>query len=220
MTPRCRCWRRVSGGPQLDGCGSMCATIGCLVGRPLRLRPISTALIVVPSIRRRTWRASPASFRLTATLALTACTIRPGRSQVRSRKLHAGRTAAGSFSTFGRPPSRRLPKRRWIGSPRSMQSRTRRGSLPPPSGWNTGARQHRCSISSSTGPRRRWSSFRANWSSPKRSATRLIGAKHSPASSPTGGSRRTTTSPRTRCVVSRCLSHCTPPVQVSGNIGI
>src|ERR1700744_2034636 len=51
MTPRCRCWRRVSGGPQLDGCGSMCATIGCLVARPLRLRPISTAPIVVPSNR-------------------------------------------------------------------------------------------------------------------------------------------------------------------------
>ena len=77
----------------------------------------------------------------------------------------------------------------------------RRGSPPPPSGWNTGARQHRCSISSSTGPRRPWASFLASWSSPKRSATRLIGAKHLPASSPTGGLRWTTTSPRTRCAV-------------------
>ena len=132
---------------------------------------------------------------------LRGCTIRPGPSQARSRKLHAGRTAGGSSSTSGRPPNRRLPKRRWIGSPRSMQSRTRRGSPPPPSGWNTGARQHRCSTSSSTGPRRPWASSRASWSSPKRSATRLIGVKHSPASSPTGGSRWTTTSPRTRCAV-------------------
>jgi transposase len=27
-TRRCRCWRRVSGGPRPDGCGSMCATTG------------------------------------------------------------------------------------------------------------------------------------------------------------------------------------------------
>ena len=53
--------------------------------------------------------------------------VRSGRgpSPARSRKSHAGRIAAGSSSTSGRPRNRRSPRRRSIGSPRSMQSRTR-----------------------------------------------------------------------------------------------
>ena len=168
-----------------------------------RRRPISTAPIAV--------REHPAAHLASFTGFLQAdgyagfesvVSIRPGPSQVRSRKLPAGRTAAGSSTTCGRRPNRRSPKKRWIGSPQSMRSRTRRGSPLPPSGWNTGARQRRCSMRSSTGPKRPWASCRASWNSPRRSATRSIGAKRSPASSPTGGSRPTTTSPRTRCAAS------------------
>ncbi len=96
-TPPCRCWRRGSGGPRPGGCGSMCATIGCFVALPLLPPPTFTAPTVGPSTRRRIWRASPASFRRTATPGSRGCTIRPGPSLARSWKLHAGPTAGGSF---------------------------------------------------------------------------------------------------------------------------
>jgi hypothetical protein len=126
-TPRCRCWRQGSGAPQPGGCGFMCATIGCLPDPRLRPPPIFTVPIVARSIRRRTWRASPASCRLTAMLALRGCTIRRGPSPARSPKLPVGRIAAGNFTTCGRAPNRRSRRKRWIGSPKSTPSRIRPG---------------------------------------------------------------------------------------------
>jgi transposase len=83
-----------------------------------------------------------------------------------------------NFSMCGKQRNRRLPRKRWIGSLRSMPSRTRPGSRLPPSGLNTGARRYRCSIHSSSGPRRPWPNCRASWNWPRRSAIRLIGVKH------------------------------------------
>jgi transposase len=74
----------------------------------------------------------------------------PAPSPARSPKLRAGRIAAGRSSTFGRRRNRRSPRRRSIGSPRSMRSRTRPGLPLPPSGWNTAPRRRRCSRRSST----------------------------------------------------------------------
>jgi transposase len=62
--------------------------------------------------------------------------------------------AAGSSTTCGRRPNRRSRRKRWIGSPKSMPLRIRPGSPQSPSGWNTGARQHRCWMRSSPGPGR------------------------------------------------------------------
>ena len=99
----------------------LCARRSAVLRRRRRRRPpTSTAPIAAASTRRRTWRTSPASFRPTAMPGSRRSTIRPGPSQVRSRKLRAGRIAGGSSSTSGRPPNRRLPRRRSIGSPRSM----------------------------------------------------------------------------------------------------
>jgi len=52
-------------------------------------------------------------------------------------------TAGASSTTCGKPRSRRSPRRRWTGSPRSTRSRTRHGSRPRPSGSGTAARPRR-----------------------------------------------------------------------------
>src|SRR5919202_455551 len=124
-TPRYRCWRRGWGELQPGGCGSMCATIGCLAAQPLRRRPISTVLIVGPSTRRRTWSASPAFCKLTATPGLRGCTIRPGPSPARSPKLRGGRMAGASSSTCGRRPNRPLPRRHWIAAVYAIEDKAR-----------------------------------------------------------------------------------------------
>jgi transposase len=84
---------------------------------------------------------------------------------------------AANFSMCGRRPSRRLPKKPWIGSVRSMRSRTRPGSRLQPNGLSTGARQHCFWMRSSPGPTQSWPNCRASWNSPKRSATRSRGAR-------------------------------------------
>ena len=60
-------------------------------------------------------------------------------------------------------------------------------------------RPHRCSRRSSHGPRRPWQSCRQSRRWPRPSVIRSIGAKRSPASSPTVGWKSTTTLPRTPC---------------------
>ena len=73
------------------------------------------------------------------------------------------------------------------------------GSRRPPSGWSTAPRRRRCSMHSSPGPRPCSPGCRRSRSWPRRSATSSSAVSRSRASSPTGGSKPTTTLPRTRC---------------------
>jgi transposase len=96
--------------------------------------PASTARTVAASIRPRTWPASPACSRPTAMPGSRRSTIPPAPNSARSSKSRVGPTAAARSSMFGKPRSRRSPRRRWTASPRSTPSRPRCGSRRPPSG--------------------------------------------------------------------------------------
>jgi transposase len=67
-----------------------------------------------------TWPHSPVCSRPMGMPDSRRCTVRPAASQDRSPKLPAGCTADGRSSMFGTRRNRRSPRRRSIGSPRSM----------------------------------------------------------------------------------------------------
>ena len=121
---------------------------------------------------------------------------------VRSPKSRAGRIAAASF--FDEWEHRKSPVAKEaldrIAAIYVIEDKA--AFAPPPSGWHTARRPPRCSMRSSPGPRRPWQSCRQSRRWPRRSATPSSGAKRSPASSPTVGSKSTTTSPRTPCASS------------------
>jgi len=105
----------------------------------------------------------------------------------------------GFFDEWEHRKSPVAKERRSTASPRSMSSRPRPHSPPPPSEWHCGPRPLHCSRHSSHGPRRPWQNCRQSRRWPSRSAIPSRGAKRSAASSPTVGWKSTTTLPRTPC---------------------
>jgi hypothetical protein len=146
---------------------------------------------------------------------LTSCSPADGLSRPA-----AGRMCGANSSTSTPPPAHPSPKKRSIALASSTQSR-RRSTDHRPTGDDSSAScsQSRLPRHWRLGPSRPCANSPASPNSPKPSATCGRAGLHWCAASTMAAWHSTTIPPSVPCVASRCGVHCTPLVQVSGNIG-
>ena len=132
----------------------------------------------------------------------------------------AGRMCGANSSMFTPPPPRRSPRKRSIASASFTRSR-RRSMVHRPTGddKNDSGARNRLPKPCRPGPKALCASSRANPNSPKPFATCGRAGLHWCAASTMAAWHSTTIPPSVPCAASRCGVHCTPLVQVSGNIG-